>query len=184
MTILKQGISEKLLGFYLIWIAVHLILLLTIDNTLTYKSELWPFMPSHTYYSRSVDSSFSGRKYFDPLSAYDKSSYDYSEFIIYTIIPLILFGSYYLISKNRKSKSKSVDGHDSSLDLKEIDVSNEKNIEKMLIYSGQSAIFNLSYNNLGELKYHSNAGYLMFRQPDKYDRWGFVIKGCDEIFLF
>ena len=64
----------SLIGLYLLWIATHLVLLTVLEKTFQYKREFWPFV-SIAYYSSDK-----------PIY-----SYDYTEFLIYTIVPVIIY---------------------------------------------------------------------------------------------
>ena len=55
-----------------------------------------------------------------------------------------------------------------------------KSIEKMQIYGGHSAYVKLYYYEGRILETINTMGYIMFRTPDTYGHWGFVIKGNEE----
>ena len=56
----------------------------------------------------------------------------------------------------------------------------EKAIQKMKIYEGHSAYVKLYYYDGRILETINTMGYIMFRTPDTYGHWGFVIKGNEE----
>ncbi len=77
-----RSIPNKIKALYLIWIFFHFILFLLSGNAIIkYRMDFFPF-------------SYSGKKYF-----FDINSYDYSEFIIYNISPIIIYSVIYLWRK-------------------------------------------------------------------------------------
>jgi|APSaa5957512622_1039677.scaffolds.fasta_scaffold73380_2 hypothetical protein len=56
----------------------------------------------------------------------------------------------------------------------------EKSIEKMQIYGGHSAYIKIYYYDGIILETINTLGYVMFRTPETYGHWGFVIKGTED----
>jgi hypothetical protein len=78
--------SKKVVGFYLIWFLIHLILLLLNWNTNNYANErFWPFS-----------------------APFELEYYDFSEFILYTIVPIILLVIVNLFLDTKESKAETV----------------------------------------------------------------------------
>lgn len=79
------NIPKLYLGIYLIWVLIHLILLLTHQEEITYDFEYESFWP----FSEGTNLNF----------------YDYSEFLLYTIAPIILYMIFNLLKNNLKKES-------------------------------------------------------------------------------
>ena len=79
-----RKILYSLIGLYLLWIGLHFTLLMLLENTFQYKSGFWPFV-CVAYYSSDK-----------PIY-----SYDYTEFIFYTILPVIIYIAIYYFKKNK-----------------------------------------------------------------------------------
>ncbi len=79
-----RKIIHSLMGLYLLWVATHLTLLISLGKTFQYKREFWPFV-CVAYYSSDK-----------PIY-----SYDYTEFLIYTILPVIIYIAIHNFKKNK-----------------------------------------------------------------------------------
>ena len=77
-----RKIIHSLMGLYLLWVATHLTLLISLGKTFQYKREFWPFV-CVAYYSSDK-----------PIY-----SYDYTEFLIYIILPVIVYIAIYHFKK-------------------------------------------------------------------------------------
>ena len=79
-------LSKKLIGLYLLWILLHLVLLLTNWNNSSYASKaIWPFSNN----SRIED-------------------YDFTEFLLYTIVPIFILIIINLFKEPKKKKKKKI----------------------------------------------------------------------------
>ena len=75
------NISKKTIGYYLIWIVAHFIILL-VNGDFEYDEDFWPITDLDIYY------------------------YDFSEFLIYTIVPLLFLFAINLFKNDEKEKIK------------------------------------------------------------------------------
>lgn len=82
----SNAIPKPWIGIYVLWFAVHFALLLLLDKTFTYKKEFWPFEPSSFYAPFLL-----------------VNSYDYTEFLFYLVLPILLLIGIYLL-KPKSSK--------------------------------------------------------------------------------
>ena len=91
----KKIILNRMKGFYLLWLGLHLLLLLFVDNSIILPdgSSHWSDGPK-----KKLFFPFPG-KYWRSLrvDAFSLSVYDYTEFLVYTIVPIILYFAYKLI---------------------------------------------------------------------------------------
>lgn len=79
-------LSKKLIGLYLLWILLHLVLLLTNWNNSSYASKaIWPFSNN----SRIED-------------------YDFTEFLLYTIVPIFILIIINLFKEPKKKEKKDL----------------------------------------------------------------------------
>jgi len=80
----QLGITNKVIGIYIVWITINLLIaLFTSQQFFEYDDDFAPFSEG-------------------------LRDYDYSEFIFYTIIPVLLFVAYKLINSEKKNKTKDV----------------------------------------------------------------------------
>lgn len=86
MKLYFQSIPDKIKSIYILWISINFVLLMLEGGVLNYDSTFFPF----------------GFHFFD----FDY--YDYTEFIVYTVVPILLHYSYWLWSKAAREK-KDVD---------------------------------------------------------------------------
>lgn len=178
-----RKMSSNAIGAYFLWFTIHLVLLISLERTFSYKKEFWPIETETKYYIGTMRFNALTLEYDLPggvPNTYSYTSYDYTEFLIYTIVPILLILGITIISKKDEQSPLQTKNYDESLDASSSMLSNDSNIKGLQKYSGHSAVFNLSYLNNNILKKHNNLGYLMFRNPEKYGNWGFVIKGCDD----
>jgi ribosomal protein L37E len=73
----RLNISKKIIGYYLIWIVAHFVILL-VNGDFEYDEDFWPITDTDIYY------------------------YDFSEFLIYTFVPLLFLFSFNLFKKEEK----------------------------------------------------------------------------------
>lgn len=75
--------KKRFLALYLVWVMLHLILFLTQGNMFECSSEtlrcIWPFHAEYTYFD-----------VWEEEYIYC-SSYDFSEFLLYTICPIFIY---------------------------------------------------------------------------------------------
>ena len=77
----QLGITNKIVGIYIVWVTLNfLIALFTEQSFFEYDEDFAPF----------------SRGFID---------YDFSEFVFYTIIPVLLFVAYKLINSDKKKEN-------------------------------------------------------------------------------
>jgi hypothetical protein len=87
-----KTIPNKTRSIYLLWVTFHFCLLLLSGNVFRYHYLFWPYAFNN-----------SGWKLFE-LGL----SYDYSEFFIYTFVPIVLYYAYYLYKKDENKSKKDL----------------------------------------------------------------------------
>ena len=90
-------IPNKIKGIYIVWFLINFVGLVLTRESFSYKEALFPFNPRSSYSDwgytvRNVSNTF--------------SSYDYSEFIIYTVVPILITLAVYFFIKDKKEKNK------------------------------------------------------------------------------
>ena len=80
-------ISNKVKGYYLLWVVLHIILLFVGDNFFDYHSSFYPL---------------NGFDWFE--------AYDFTEFLFYFIVPVLLFFAYTLLINSDDFKRGYMDG--------------------------------------------------------------------------
>lgn len=80
-------ITNKQKGIYLIWVTINFTLLMLSGNIYFGSSDGW--YPYYYTYGEAV------------FSIYLQDTYDLSEFLLYNLVPLLLFVSYKLIKEKK-----------------------------------------------------------------------------------
>lgn len=84
-----SNISKKTIGYYLIWVLAHFVILL-VNGDFKYDEDFWPITDFDIYF------------------------YDFSEFIIYTIVPLLLIYAISFFKNDEKVEKVKPDKYDFS----------------------------------------------------------------------
>lgn len=123
-------------AFYAIWAFLNIMFLLLFEKTFQYKSEFWPFEDKTYLYPRSP-------LFEKPYGPY-KNSYDYTEFIIYMLGPLLLaVALYFILSSNNNTNKTNLDtGNDGKVDAQvpEIKKVKEEKVSEKLKFCSKCGI--------------------------------------------
>ena len=90
-----KNISNKIKGFYLLWCGLHFLLFLFADTYSNKDHIFFPFAGKYLIRFTEYD-----------VDAFTLSVYDYTELLAYTIVPVILYFAYKLIT-SPESKSEN-----------------------------------------------------------------------------
>ena len=101
-----NAIPRPWIGLYVLWVAVHFVLLLSLAETFTYKTGFWPFNPTQLFVCTPVQGSSEFGTRLQPITpSWYENSYDYTEFLIYLVLPILLFVGLYLMKPKSQQRA-------------------------------------------------------------------------------